>query len=47
MVVISNKAGLVELANTGDAEIGDGADVSMCLCVHTPVLLHRGVAFRL
>lgn len=34
MVVITNKAGLVELAHTGDAEIGDGAGVCVRACAH-------------
>lgn len=37
MVIITDKAGLVELAHTGDAEIGDGAGVC--------VLPHCAVAF--
>lgn len=40
MVVITDKAGLVELAHTGDAEIGARAGVCVCVCVST---LCRGV----
>lgn len=47
MVVITDKAGLVELAPTGDAERGERAGVWVCMRVHIHVLLHSAVVFWL